>query len=58
MKTYKVTIRMTVTKTYEVEAEDEQEARDDASVNASPQHEAGVPEDYDQEILEVEEVKE
>ena len=53
MKTYDVTIRATVTKTYRVEAEDAdsacEAAREDFSVPKDR-----VPESYNEEILDVE----
>ena len=56
MRTYRVTIRATVTKTLRVEAKDE----DDAYVAAHEEFSVlntGDDEDYDEETLEVKEVK-
>jgi hypothetical protein len=52
---YKVTIRATVTKTYTVNASSEDEAVEEAHQIFSVL-EDGVPEDYDQDTLEVERV--
>jgi hypothetical protein len=54
MKTYNVTIRAVVTKTYEVEAEDEGTAELVAHEIFVVQNEADIDEDYSQETMNVE----
>lgn len=56
MKTYEVTIRATVTKTYEVRAVDEESAEDLANDMFVVSYEGGVSERYGQDTLDVEEV--
>ena len=56
MKTYAITVRATVTKTYEIEAESRDEAVETAHEIFSTSSD-GVDEDYQQETLDVEEVK-
>ena len=56
MKTYEVTIRATITKTYIEVANTEQEAIDQAQESFSVL-EDGTDENYDQEILDVEVAK-
>ena len=56
MKTYEVVIRYRVTKTYSVEAETPDAAREWAYSNGSTV-EDGADEDYDEEVLRVEELK-
>lgn len=53
MKTYAVTIKATIWKTYTVEAESEADANDLANEMFSVLTD-GVPEDYDQETVHVE----
>lgn len=56
MKKYNVTIKATVTKTYEVEAETEDQAREEAHGIFSVISEDGIPENYEEDTLSVEEV--
>lgn len=55
MKTFEVTVRMVVTKTYTVEAEDEDRAVEECYEIAGVL-EDGAPEDYQQDVLSVKEV--
>ena len=55
MKKYSVTIRALVTKTYEVEAESEAEAIATANDIFSVLNEDGIDEDYQQDVMNVEE---
>lgn len=57
MKTFAVEIKATIRKTYKVEAETEEGAREAAHNVFSVLNEDGVDEDYDEEVLSVEEVK-
>ena len=57
MKKYDVTIRAYITKTVRVEAENEDDAIDLAHQDFNYLPEKGVPEDYDEETMNVEEVK-
>lgn len=56
MKTYEVTIRATVTKTYEVRAVNEESAEDLANDMFVVSYEGGVPERYAQDTLDIEEL--
>ena len=56
MKKYEVTVRAIVTKTYVIEAESEAEATATAHDTFSVL-EDGTDEDYDQDLLSIEEVK-
>ena len=56
MKTYEVTIRATVTKTYEVRAVDEKSAEDLANDMFVVSYEGGVSERYAQDTLDIEEI--
>ena len=49
MKTYEVTIRAVITKTYTVDGETEDEAIETAHSIFSVANETGVPEDYEQD---------
>ena len=51
MKTYEVTIRATITKTYTIEASDNDEAANIAYEIFDIHNEPNVPEDYKQEII-------
>lgn len=53
---YEVTIKMVVLKTYTVEANTEDEARDIVFEMATAMPELGVPEDYDEDIISIEKV--
>ena len=53
MKTYEVTIRATVTKTYEVRAVDEESAEDLANDMFDVSYEGGIPDKYAQETIEI-----
>ncbi len=53
MKTYEVTIKAVVRKTYKIEAEDDQKAQQQAHEQFSVLNEPGIDEHYSQEILEV-----
>jgi len=55
---FEVTIRMTVTKTYIVEAEDEEDAIDATYEIATVLSENGINEDYSEEIMNVEKLTE
>ena len=55
MKTYQVTIRATVTKTYEVEADNEDAAYEEANSIFSVLNEDGIDENYQQEVIDIEE---
>ncbi len=57
MKTYDVIIRATITKTYRVEANDETEADETAHSIFDCLTEPGIPENYEEDTLEIEEVK-
>jgi len=57
MKTYQVTIRATVTKTYKVEADNEDVAYEEANIMFSVLNEDGVDENYEQEVLDIEELE-
>jgi hypothetical protein len=54
MKRYAVTIRMTVTKTYEIDAADEEEAQQEAHDIASVYPEDGIDEDYTEDCMDIE----
>ena len=54
MQTYLVTIRATITKTYEIEADNPETADEIAQEIFTTKAEKDVPEDYDQETLFVE----
>ena len=54
MPVYLVTIRATITKTYEIEANNDTEADNLANEIFTTMAEKDVPEDYDQETLFVE----
>jgi len=56
MKTYEVVMKMTIMKTYVIEAESEDEAVATACDICSCLPEDGVAEDYEQEVVEVEEL--
>lgn len=56
MKTYQVTVEYRITKTYTVEAETEDDARQWVYGNGSVLPEEGVPESYDESILDVDEM--
>jgi len=56
MKTYEVTIRATITKTYTIEASDNDEAANIVYEIFDIHNEPDVPENYEQEILESREV--
>lgn len=56
LKQYDVTIKATVTKTYRVDAEDEDKAVEEAHTIFSVLND-DIPEDYEEETLNVEEVK-
>lgn len=58
MKTYEVTIKATIYKTITVEAENEDEAYGAAHEQFSVLPEPGVYERYEQETMDIEEVKE
>ena len=53
MKTYEVTIRATVTKTYEVRAVNEESAEDLANDMFDVAYEGGIPDKYTQDTLKV-----
>ena len=55
-KTYEVVIRATITKSYIVEAEDNDKAAEVACEMFNVQPELDVPEDYQQEVLDSREV--
>lgn len=57
MKTYEVTIRATIYKTLTVEAENEDEAYEAAHEQFSVLPEPGVYERYDEETVEIKEVR-
>jgi len=57
MKTYAVEIKVTIRKTYKVEAENETEATEKAHDIFSVLTEDDVDEEYDEETLSVEEVE-
>lgn len=57
MKTYQVTIRATVTKTYEVEADNADAACEEANSIFSVLNEDGIDENYQQEVIDIEEKK-
>ena len=57
MKRYAVTIRMTVTKTYEVDAADEEEAVERAHDISTPNYEEGIDEEHDEECIQVETIE-
>ena len=54
MQTYLVTIRATITKTYEIEADNPETADEIAQEIFTTKAEKDIPEDYDQETLFVE----
>jgi len=54
MKTYEVTIRATITKTYTIEAEDASTAETVAHEVFVVTNEQDIPESYDQETMDVE----
>lgn len=54
---YEVIVEATITKTYEIEAEDADKAGDLARERFTVTFEHGVPEDYKEEVLHVEEVR-
>lgn len=56
MKTYKVTIRAFITKEYEIEAENEDQAIEQGHDSFSVLCD-GAPERYDQELVDVEEIE-
>jgi len=58
MPEFAVTIRMVVTKTYVVEADNADEARDIAHDIATPRYEENCDEDYNEECMDVELLKE
>ena len=55
MKTYEVTIRATVTKTYEVRAVNEDSAEDLANDMFDVSYERGIPDKYAQDTIEIRE---
>jgi hypothetical protein len=55
MKTYDITIRATITKTFTIEADSREAAIEDANEKFHVGHEFDVPEDYKQEVIRVEE---
>ena len=55
MKTYEVTIRATVTKTYEVRAVDKESAEDLANDMFDVSYESGIPDKYAQDTIEIQE---
>ena len=55
MKTYRVTIRAVITKTYEIESDDPATAEGVAHEIFTCQNEPDVDEDYDQQTMSVEE---
>ena len=57
MKTYEVTIKATIYKTLTVEAENEDEAYEAAHEQFSVLPESGTQERYDEETVEVKEVR-
>jgi hypothetical protein len=58
MPRYAVTVRMIVTKTYTVEAEDECHATEIAHEIATPAYEDGMDEDFNQETVLTEKLEE
>jgi hypothetical protein len=54
MKKYEITIRMYITKTYKIEAENENEAIEIAFDNSTPTYEEGVDESFCEELVNVE----
>ena len=58
MPRYEVTVRMTITKTYTVEADDEYHATEIAHEIATPAYEAGIDEDFNQETVLTEKLEE
>ena len=57
MKTYQVTIRATVTKTYEVRAVDEESAEDLSSDMFDVSYERGIRDKYAQDTIEIREAE-
>ena len=57
MKTYEITIRATITKTYTIEADDAATAESIAHEVFVVQNESDIPESYEQETMDVEEIK-
>tara|TARA_R100001480_G_scaffold11022_3_gene19561 strand:+ start:1993 stop:2181 length:189 start_codon:yes stop_codon:yes gene_type:complete len=57
MKTYEVTIRATVTKTYEVRAINEDSAEDLANDMFDVSYERGIPDKYAQDTIEIREAE-
>jgi hypothetical protein len=55
MKTYNITIRATITKTYAVEADNEDAAYESANAMFSVLNEDGIDEHYTQEVIDTEE---
>lgn len=55
MKTYNITIRATITKTYTVEADNEDAAYESANAVFSVLNEDGIDEHYTQEVIDSEE---
>lgn len=53
-KTWNVTIQATITKTYQVSADTEEEATEQAHIMFSVLNEEDVPEDFEQEVLKAE----
>ena len=56
MKTYNITIRATVTKTYKVDADNEDAAYEQANAMFSVLNESDVDEQYTQEVTDIEEL--
>lgn len=56
-KTYEVVIKGSVTKTIKVKAADENDAVEFAHQKFDVGHQKGIPEDYDEEVIEVERVE-
>lgn len=52
MPTYNVTMRATITKSFTVEADDEEAAREEAEETFNPMH---SPDEYNDEIVQIEE---
>ena len=57
MKTYEIVVRVTLTKTYTVDAESKDEAIEELfSAGIDLEHDPHVPEYYDEEILSIAEI--
>jgi hypothetical protein len=53
MRTFEVTIKAVIRKTYRVEAEDEQQAQQQAHEQFSVLNEPGIDEHYSQDVIDI-----